>query len=391
MSRVAILLSVESFEFFFLDQLGVDAGAYVEGYRNDWAWDYCEALAAQGVEPLVYVPSIERDSLEPTPDGYAVRFVPLGRAYRPFVRFPVLKRSPVGRYAGMAAGARSMLEPLRRALRTDGVDVLMVQEYWTGRFDVLASGLDTPIVAVDQGMRDRRELKLAKRRTLPRAARVIVQTRAEAEKVRRYGGEPVQVPNGVDTERFSPDPAAERDPYLAVCAARLNDLQKRQSDLIRAVARLGDPWRLALIGNGPDETRFRALARELGAADRIEFAGFMDRDRVRDRFRRCAVFALPSAFEGLPVALLEAMSCGAPAVGSTIPAIAEVVEDGVSGRLVPVGRPELLADAIAAVGADRERYSRAARDSIVRRYDSRRMGEDLRRVIDDATRTATNG
>nr|MDQ3936531.1 hypothetical protein [Actinomycetota bacterium] len=96
MSRVAILLAVESFEHFFEGQLGLSTDAYVEGYRHDWAWDWCAALSAQGVEPVLYVPSVEHEGLRPTPDGHAVRFVRLGRGYRPWVRFPVLKRSPLG-------------------------------------------------------------------------------------------------------------------------------------------------------------------------------------------------------------------------------------------------------------------------------------------------------
>jgi glycosyltransferase involved in cell wall biosynthesis len=385
-SRVAILLAVESFEHFFEGQLGLTPDAYVGGYRHDWAWDYCAALSARGVEPLVYVPSVEHDGVHPTPDRYAVRFLPLGRGYRPWVRFPVLKRSPLGRYAALAAGARSMLGPLRRALADDRVDVLMVQEYWTGRFDVLAAGLGSvPVVAVDQGMRDKREVKLLKRRTLPRAACVVTQTGAEADKVHRYGGRPVQVPNGVDTERFAPDPAVDREPGLIVSAGRLEAAQKRQSDLIRALARLDPPWRLELLGTGPHEERFRALAGKLGVGERVRFVGFVgDRDELVDHFRRCSVFALPSRWEGLPVALLEAMSCGAPAVGTAIPAIAEVIEDGVNGRLVPLGDPAALAGAIAALGAEGARYSTAARDSILRRFAAERMGADLVRVIDAA-------
>jgi glycosyltransferase involved in cell wall biosynthesis len=390
-TRVAILLTVESFEHFFEDQLGVDARAYVDAYRNDWAWDYCNALSARGIEPLVYVPSLSRSGLEPTPDGFAVRFVPIGRAYAPWVRLPVLKRSPLGRFAAQSVSGVSMLAPLRRGLAADGIGVLLVQEYWTARFDLFATRLPTPIVAVDQGMPDRHEVKLLKRLTLPRAACVVTQTGAEAEKVRRYRGSPVQVPNGVDTERFAPDPGVERDPGLVVCAARLNDPQKRQSTLIRAIARLDPPWRLELIGNGPDERRLRALAAELGVADRVLFTGFLsDRDQVRDRFRRSTVFALPSAFEGLPVALLEAMSCGVPAVGTAIPAIAEVIEDGVNGALVPLDRPDRIAAAIVAIGTAHERYSQAARSSIASRFSADRMGDALARVVENASDAATN-
>ena len=391
LARIGILLSAESFEQFFEGELSLDADAFVAGYRNDWSWGYCRALAERGIEPVIYVASTRRDGLEHTPDGFAVRFLPIGRAYAPWVRVPALKRSPPGRFVAQGVSAATLLGPLRRGIEDDDVDVLFVQEYWTARFDLLVSRLDVPVIAVDQGMRDRREVKVLKRRTLPRARWVVTQTGAESEKVRRYGGRAVQVPNGVDTDHYSPDPVVEREPGLIVCAARLDDSQKRQSDLIRAVALLDQPWRLELIGTGPDERRLRALARELGVAERVTFTGFLgNKDDVRQYFRRCTVFALASAFEGLPLALLEAMSCGAPAVGADIPAIAEVIEDGVNGALVPLGSPERLAEGIATVGARREQYSEAARDSIVRRFGADRMGTELERLVRDARTRATN-
>jgi glycosyltransferase involved in cell wall biosynthesis len=384
-------LSAESFEQFFEGELSLDAESFVAGYRNDWSWGYCRALAARGIDPVVYVASTRRSGLERTPDGFAVRFLPIGRAYEPWVRVPALKRSPPGRFVAQGVNAATLLAPLRRGMDEDDVDVLFVQEYWTGRYDLLASRLDVPLIAVDQGMNDRREVKLLKRRTLQRAAWVITQTGAESEKVRRYGGRAVTVPNGIDTDHFAPAPDAEREPGLIVCAARLDDSQKRQSDLIRALALLDEPWRLELIGTGPDEARLRELARELGVGGRVTFTGFLhDKDAVRASFRRCSVFALVSAFEGLPLALLEAMSCGSPAVGSDIPAIAEVIEDGVSGSIVPQGSPERIAEAIAAVGARSEQYSQAARKSIVRRFGAERMGEELERLVRDARSRATN-
>jgi glycosyltransferase involved in cell wall biosynthesis len=384
-------LSAESFEQFFEGELGLDADSFVAGYRNDWSWGYCRALAARGIEPLVYVASTGQSGLRRTTDGFGVRFLPLGRAYTPWARIPALKRSPPGRYVAQAVGAATLLGPLRRAVAEDGVDVLFVQEYWTARFDLLALRLETPLIAVDQGMPDRREVKLLKRRTLPRASAVVTQTGREAEKTRRYGARAVQMPNGIDTARYAPEASVAREPGLIVCVARLENAQKRQSDVIRALARLDSTWHLELVGTGPDEQRLRALARELGVAGRVTFTGFLaDEDAVRERYRRCTVFVLASEFEGLPLALLEAMSCGAPPVGTDIPAIAEAIEHGVNGRLVPPRTPDRLAEAIVAAAGHGEQYSRAARAAIVERFSVERMGAELERLVHAAKELATD-
>ena len=106
------------------------------------------------------------------------------------------------------------------------------------------------------------------------------------------------------------------------------------------------------------------LAAELGIADRVQYLGFVSRgSEVRDLYRRAAVLALPSAYEGLPMVLLEAMSCGTPVVGSEIAAIAEVIDHGRTGLLVPVGAPDRLAAALRdAVSGATSRLCRAGRD-----------------------------
>lgn len=377
--RAAILLAAESFERFFTGELGLTRQDYVAGYRNDWAWDYCQMLREQGVDVVFYVATEGPGALEEAED-LRVRFLPLGRAYRPWLRWRSLVRTPPGRFAAQSVAAGTLLAPLRDALAADGVDVLLVQEYWTGRYDVLSLRLARPVIGVDQGLPDRREIKLLKRRTLPRAHAIVTQTEAEAAKVRRHGGHPALIPNGVDTSFYAPA-SAEREPGTILTVARLNDSHKRISDLLRALATLPAPWRLELLGAGPDRPRLEALARELGVAERVAFRGFEpDKARVRERLQRCTVFALPSAHEGLPMAMLEAMACGAPIVGSDIPAIADVVGQG-GGEVVPVGDVARLAAAVQAVGADRERHGRAARATVQRAYSRERAGLELGALV----------
>ena len=380
-----MLLSTDAFEDFYGASLGLTRQQYLVDYRNEWSWEYAAALRRAGFAPLLYVASTGPSARHETPEGIGVRFLGLGRLDRPWRRVRALRRTPVGRYVGQAANAASLLPSLlRAALGEDGVQALLVQEYWTARWDVLAWRLDVPLLAVDQGQPDRHELKWLKRATLPRARRVIVQTEAERAKVARYGGAAERVPNGVDTERYAPDPAGGERRTEVLIVARLLDVQKRISDLIRALTLLEPTWRLRVLGGGPDEAQLRELARREGVLDRCSFEGFvMDRDVVRDALRTCGVFALPSAYEGLPMALLEAMSCGAAVVGSDIPAIAEVVSDGCDGLLSPVASPDRLASAIAEAYAQRARLGAAARATIEAGYSQPAIAERLRAALVD--------
>jgi len=386
--RAALLLSAEHFEAFYGREMGLTVEDYLYRYRNDWSWDWCRALRAHDEDVLIYVPSLRETGRHPTPEGVDLRFLPIGRLYAPWERLPALKRTPPGRYVAQAANAAAFLPALRAGLQEDAVDVLLVQEYWTARYDLLASRLRIPILAVDQGLPDRHEIKLLKRRLLPRARRVLTQTTTERDKVTAYGGAAERLPNGVDTERWSPPPAGSaRAPRTVLTVARLLEMQKRISDLITAIDLLGPDWRLRILGSGPDERALKDHAGRLGVDARVEFLGFtLDQGRVRDECRACSVFALPSAYEGLPMALLEAMSCGAAVVGSDIPAIAEVVTNGQDGLLAPVGAPERLAARIREADARQAELGAAARATVERRYSeaamARRLIELMEAVVD---------
>ncbi len=102
--------------------------------------------------------------------------------------------------------------------------------------------------------------------------------------------------------------------------------------------------RFVLVGRGPDEAETRERASRLGLGDRVLFAGFReDATRVASAFD---VFVLPSLFEGLSIALVEAMALGKPPVVTTVGGNREVVREGVSGLTVPPRDPEALARAI---------------------------------------------
>lgn len=378
---VALLLSTSYFEDFYGSRLGIDVDEYVDRYRNDWSWDYCEMLASQGLRPHLYVPTTGEGRAYRTPEGYGVRLLPLGRAYAPWLRVPALERTPWGRYVAQLVNTGSFLRPLRAALAADAAEVLMVQEYWTARYDLLAARLRLPLIAVDQGLPSVRELKIFKGSSLPSARAVIVQTEAEAERIRGWGGTALRIPNGVDAEFFTPGPAPDGPPSV-LSVTRLENRQKRVSDLVRAFAKLPSEWRLDIVGTGPARNEILDLAVELGVGDRVALHGFViERERIRALLRGCSVFALPSAYEGLPVSLLEAMSCGAPPVVSRIPAMQGVVQHDVNGLLVSVGSPPELAEALQRARVERARLSQAARASIEADYAMPSVGSRLAELV----------
>ena len=173
-----------------------------------------------------------------TEDGYRRALSASGPVAAPWIRFPVLGRTPGGalRRAGRQRRGDAAVAA-RHALTEDRVDVLCVQEYWTARLDVLVRALRTPVVAVDQGLPDRHEVKLLKRAASAAPRGVVVQTEREAAKVGRYGGDARRIPNAVDTGLLlsrRPESADGSHPII-LCVGRLHDAQKRISDVIRAL------------------------------------------------------------------------------------------------------------------------------------------------------------
>jgi len=146
--------------------------------------------------------------------------------------------------------------------------------------------------------------------------------------------------------------------------------QKGLDLLIRAFASL-DPllragWRVTLVGDGPERDRLQRLAQDLAIGDVVVFEGF--RSDPFSFMQRASIFALPSRFEGMPNALLEAMAAGLPAVVSDAsPGPLEMVRDGVHGLVVPTENHRALARALQQLienGPLRQRLGAAARQKL---------------------------
>ena len=151
------------------------------------------------------------------------------------------------------------------------------------------------------------------------------------------------IPNFIDTEMWRPDrepchraklaPGGER---IVMHISNFRSL-KRVEDVVTAFAGIRDqvPCRLVMVGDGPDRPRATQRAEELGVDEDVLFLG---KHQSVDELLSCAdLFLLPSANESFGLAALEAMACGAPVVATRTGGLPEVVEDGVTGRLLDVG------------------------------------------------------
>ena len=188
--------------------------------------------------------------------------------------------------------------------------------------------------------------------------------------------------NGVNTEKFSPDPAIERADDTILSVGRMVE-KKGLPVLIEAVRLLrerGSPVRCELAGDGDERSRLEEHIRKAGLVDTISFLGPRTQEELPMLYRRATVFAMPAVVaadgnrDALPTVLLEAMACGAPAVASRLGGIPEIIDHGVDGLLVEPGDAAGLARTIECLFGDRElreRLGAAARAKVLRRFDIR--------------------
>lgn len=197
---------------------------------------------------------------------------------------------------------------------------------------------------------------------LPRAARVICNSRYTRSEAIALGADPMRtevIPPGAPEPRIA-DPAAVaaiRDRIatkrIVLCVARLVP-HKGQDALIEAVAQLEDTH-LVLIGTGPHEAKLRSLAHAKAADARTTFAGRVGDDELVAWYAAADAFAMCSSsislgeqagVEGAGIAILEAMSMRVPVVAAPTGGIPETVVDGVTGLLAPARDPSAIARAL---------------------------------------------
>jgi glycosyltransferase involved in cell wall biosynthesis len=191
-----------------------------------------------------------------------------------------------------------------------------------------------------------------------------------AERLERIGvpkAKLAYVPNGLDLRDWSPKATTtQNDPPVMICVARFIPF-KRHRDLLDALALLAKrniDFLVRLVGSGPLEGDLRRQATDLHITSRIEFAGQLLPSEIATALAGADIFVLTSGNEGMPLSVMEAMATGLPVVGTDVNGTRDLVVDGETGYLAPLGDLDTLATTLESLVRDaslREAMGKAGR------------------------------
>jgi glycosyltransferase involved in cell wall biosynthesis len=220
---------------------------------------------------------------------------------------------------------------------------------------------------------------------------IVCLTQSDLEEIVHFGAPPEKirlVHNGVDTEFFKP--ASSKDDTLVVWAGRFVK-EKGIETLIKSaklVAEKSEVPHFLLVGYGPLKPKMEKLATDLGVSRHtLRFTEILPRKDVAKILSRSSIFVIPSLKEGMPLALLEAMSSGNAIVASNIPGVNEVIKNNYNGLLVSPKDPESIASAIIRLIEDktlRKKLSANARKTVEEKFSINQMLANLDAVYSEA-------
>jgi glycosyltransferase involved in cell wall biosynthesis len=342
---------------------GVDAGG-----QNVHVAALAAGLATRGHEVTVHTRRDDPDLPDrvTTDDGYVVAHVTAGPP-------TVLPKDDLLQHMGTFA------DVLRAQWAAAPPDVVHAHFWMSGLASVqAAAGLGIPVLQTFHALGSVKRRHQGEADTSPEQRidlerglcavvdHVVATCTDEVFELRRLGLSTDRVsivPCGVDTAVFTPrGPVAARSdrPRLLVLGRLVE--RKGQEDAVRALPGVPDA-ELVVVGGpataeldgDPEVRRLRAIAAELGVADRLVFTGAVCRDDVPAWIRSADVVLAVPWYEPFGITPLEAMACGRPVVATAVGGLVDSVADGVTGDLVPPRDPAALGSALAALLADEER------------------------------------
>jgi len=260
------------------------------------------------------------------------------------------------------------------------VSAFLAREAVEGRLKVLTTlhGTDITLVGTDPSLRSITRLAINMSDQVTAVSSYLEQKTRETF----HPDRPIRViPNFVDSTRFHPGQDEARHRFARPGERILLHLSnfrpvKRVTDVIRILARVRQeiPAKLLMVGDGVERPTAHHLAQELSIEKEVFFLS--RQDDIPSLMQVADLFLLPSEQESFGLAALEAMSCGVPVIASRVGGLPEVIEDGVSGILRPVGDVEGMAREALRVLTD-ESYHRhlaqAARQRVLDHFDAPRI------------------
>jgi glycosyltransferase involved in cell wall biosynthesis len=186
-----------------------------------------------------------------------------------------------------------------------------------------------------------------------------------------------------------PNVPGPNDEWSVACVARLEPAAKGQDLLLEVLAL--PQWserklRVTFFGDGSNRECLERLAERFGVTDRVKFAGYVPEPLQIWKSHHCLV--LPSRYEGLPLAVVEAMLCGRPVIATAVAGIPEVVEDSVTGFLAAAPTVSLLADAMERAWEQRYNWSQigTAAQHRIRQMIPKEPSDDFATILEELCR-----
>jgi glycosyltransferase involved in cell wall biosynthesis len=277
-------------------------------------------------------------------------------------------------YATIASYLALMSWPFIKALRKDRPDIFFVQDYASGRFDVLiliARMLRIPLIAFHSGSTIQDHLgRWLRRWTLPKANLLIASSQNEVEILAEHYRVPREsmtvILTPIDTKTHRPldrtdacrQVSLDSTRRYLLFVGRLDDSVKRVSAIIQAFSELAikhDDVDLLIIGDGKDAKKLQQRAFDCAPRERIRFLGWVADAEIKTQYYNAAeCLILASWREGFPTVVGEAMSCGTLVLSSNVGGVSELVIENQTGWLFSPGDDAALKERLTHVLAHPE-------------------------------------